>query len=83
MFSKRSINNFFDNWGIEQANRFGEALMDMMEQSNIPGHYLELFENVRQKGLREALKIQRAKHATPDEVLDRESARLKAKKSKK
>lgn len=80
MFSKRAINNFFSNLGIEQANRFGEALMDMMENSNLPGHYLEMFERVRQKGLREALRAQREHYGYPDEIMARESARLKAKK---
>ena len=66
------------NLGIEQANRFGEALMDMMENSNLPGHYLEMFERVRQKGLREALRIQRDNYGYPDEIMTKESARLKA-----
>ncbi len=80
MFSKRAINNYFSNLGIEQANRFGEALMDMMENSNLPGHYLEMFERIRQKGLREALRIQQDNYGYPDEIMAKESARLKAEK---
>ena len=80
MFSKRAINNYFENLGIEQANRFGRALMEMMEQSNVPGHYFDFFDLVRRKGVTEAVKEQRGKWGYPDEVLEGEIARLRQKK---
>lgn len=82
MFSKRAINNYFENLGIEQANRFGRSLMEMMEQSNIPGHYFDFFDLVRRKGVTEAVKEQRGKWGYPDEVMEREIARLRQKRGK-
>ena len=78
MFSKRAINNYFDNLGINQANRFGTALNEMTENSRVPGHLQNLSEEIRRIGMKEALKKQYEEYSTPDDVLERESARLKA-----
>lgn len=83
MFSKRAINNFFDNWGIEQANRFGEALMDMMENSELPGHYFDYFNKIRKHGYREGRRLQVEQYGYPDEITQQEVQRLKSKKEGK
>jgi len=52
----------------------------MTEQLSLPGYYLHFFELVRKKGVTEAYKEQREKWGYPDEVPDKEVARLTAKK---
>jgi len=82
MFSKRAINNYYSNLGIDQANRFGTALNEMTENTLIPGHIQHLNKEIRRIGMREGLKQQYEKYGTPDEILDAESARLRSLREK-
>ncbi len=83
MLSKRAINNYFENLGITETSRFASAMVAMTEASAAPGHYIDFFRNlVFKKGFTEAYKEQREKWGWPDPVLDKEVARLKAKKGK-
>jgi len=83
MFSKRAINNYYENLGIEQAQNFGSALVMMTENSWVPGHYFDYFKLVREKGYTEGRKIHRAQFSYNDPVINREVERLRAKKSTK
>lgn len=82
MMSKRSINNYFEGLGITQANRFGGALVQMMENSRLPGHWLDFYDSIREYGMSEHLRMREEKWGAPDEVKDRERTRLKALKAK-
>jgi enoyl-CoA hydratase len=83
MFSKRAINNYFEGLGIQQANNFGSALVLMTENSAVPGHYFDYYDNIEKFGFREANRVQLEKYSFADEAVDRERARLKAKKEAK
>jgi len=83
MFSKRAINNYFNNLGIDQANHFGTALNEMTENTRIPGHIQHLNEEIRRIGMKEGIKQQYEKYGTPDDLLDAESARLKSLREQK
>jgi len=75
--SKRAINNYWENQGILQAERYGAAWVNMTENSAVPGHYYDFFQKVRTMGLREALKVQREQWSYPDPIMDKEIARLR------
>lgn len=81
--TKMAMHNYFDLQNMRQAQNFAQLLVYMTEQSALPGHYLDFFEKVRQMGLREGLCVQREQWGYPDEVMERETERLKAKKATK
>lgn len=78
--TKMAMHNYFDLLNMRQAQNFGQLLVYMTEQSSLPGHYLDFFELVRKKGVKQGYQEQREKWGYPDEVLDREVARLREKK---
>lgn len=79
-FSKRVVNSYFENLGIAACKDFGYAMCMMTENSAAPGHYYDYYSNMQKLGFREANRLQLEKYAGDDEVLERERARLKAKK---
>ncbi len=82
-YTKWIAHNYFEGLGIKQFRSLGMATVVMTEESSIPGHYWDFFENlVFKKGFTAAYKEQREKWGYPDPVMDREVARLKAKKNK-
>jgi len=82
-FSKMIAHHYFEGLGIKSEMDFGTLACFMMEHCSLPGHYLEFFDRVRKLGVSQAVKEQREKWGYPDEVLQRESARLKAKRGAK
>ena len=82
-FSKKSAHNYFEGLNIREWCEYALLMCLATEQSSVPGHYWDFFDKVREKGFTEAYKIQREKWGYPDPVLDREIARLKAKKGGK
>ena len=51
----------------------------MTENSAVPGHYFDYYDNIGKYGFREANRMQLEAHSFADEVLDRERERLKSK----
>ena len=82
LFSKMTVHQYYDKLGIREWYDYGQLTCLVTEQSSLPGHYWDFFDIVRDKGFTEAYKIQREKWGYPDPVLDKEVARLKARKSK-
>jgi len=82
LFSKMTVHQYYEGLGIKNWARYGSLTCLITEQSSLPGHYWDFFDIVRDKGFTEAYKIQREKWGYPDPVLDKEVARLKARKAK-
>ncbi len=80
MFTKRAINAYYENLGIDAAKRIGTAFVMMTENSAVPGHYFDYYDNIGKYGFREANRMQLEAHSFADEALDRERERLKSKK---
>lgn len=78
MFSKMAMNHYYENLSIKEAAHFATLLCLVTENCTLPGHYLDFFKLVREKGFTEGYKLQRAKWGYPDEVLEGEVARLRA-----
>jgi len=78
--SKWVINNYFDALPTKMAWALGMACCFAMENTTLPGHYFEFFENIRTKGLQEAMRLRDEKYGFSDEVLQNERKRLKAKR---
>ena len=83
MFSKMSINNYFEGLGIEQAEKYGHANVMMTENSAVPGHYFDWYDNIAKYGFREANQMQLEKYSFADEAIDRERDRLAKAKEKR
>jgi len=82
MMSKMAVNNYFEGLGIEQAEKFGHAMVMMTENSAVPGHYFDWYDNIAKYGFREANRMQLEQYSFADEVIDRERAKLAKKKEK-
>jgi enoyl-CoA hydratase len=80
MFSKMAINNYYEGLGIKQAENFGHAMVMMTENSAVPGHYFDWYDNIAKYGFREANNMQLEKYSYADELIDKERARLAKKK---
>ncbi len=79
--SKITAHNYFENLGIRSWLDFANVMCGpISEQSSLPGHYWDFFDKVFSKGFTQAYKEHRAQWGYPDPNLDREVARLKAKK---
>ena len=83
MFSKKTINRYYEGLGIEQAKTVSTAMVMMTENSAVPGHYFDYYDNIEKYGFREANRMQLEGYSFADEAIDRERARLKAKKEGK
>jgi len=81
--SKMTAHHYFESLGIKDTADFGMLACFMMEHCSLPGHYLDFFELVRKLGVSQAIKEQREKWGYPDEVLEKEQARLRAKRGAK
>ena len=81
-FTKRAINVYYEGLGIKQFEEVAMAYVHMTEVCNVPGHYHDFFDLVREVGFTEGYKRQRAKWSYPDRVMEMEVQRLKAKKGK-
>lgn len=82
-FSKLSVHAYYEGLGMKNWSLYALANVMMTEQSKLPGHYLDFFENlVFKKGFTEAYKEQRERWGYPDQILDKEVKRLKEKKGK-
>lgn len=79
-FSKQVMHQYFEGLGVRQTINFGSLACLIMEQSALPGHYWDFFNLIRDRGFTEAYKEQREKWGYSDPVMDREVARLKAKR---
>ena len=83
MFSKRIINSYFENPSIQHTKNISRAFVFMTENSAVPGHYFDYYNNIGKYGFREANQMQLEKYGGEDEVLQKERARLAKKKGKK
>lgn len=82
-YSKKTAHHYFEGLGIRQWLDYADVICGpISEQSSLPGHYWDFFDLVRKHGFREAYSLQREKWGYPDPNLDREVARLSAKKKK-
>jgi len=82
-YSKKVAHNYFEGLGIRQWLDYATVICaPISEQTSLPGHYWDFFDKVREKGFRQAYTEQREKWGYADPVLDREVARLSAKKGK-
>lgn len=82
MFSKRVINSYFERPDIAAAKDLSRSFVYITENSYVPGHYYDYYDNIGEHGFREANKMQLEKYAGNDEILNKERARLAAKKKK-
>ncbi len=82
MFSKRAINGYYENPNINAVKDLSRAYVYITENSAVPGHYFDYYNNIGKYGFREANKMQLEKYSGNDEVLNRERARLAAKRGK-
>jgi len=83
-YSKMSIHQYYETlgMGVKQTYLSAAAVVAMMERTSLPGHYEDLLGKVQEKGFGVAYREHRAQWGYPDEVMDQEVARLKAKKEK-
>lgn len=80
MFSKRVVNSYFENPCIASTKNLSRSFVFITENSAVPGHYFDYYNNIGKYGFREANRMQLEKYGGEDEVLQKERARLAAKK---
>lgn len=80
MFSKMSINFYYEQLGVETAEKYGHSNVMMTENSAVPGHYFDYYDNINKFGFREANRLQLEKYSYADDVIDQERSRLAKKK---
>lgn len=77
-FTKHIIHKYYENvHEVEQWINFARYATGMMEQTDLPGHFWDLFKLSDETGFTEAYKQHREKWGYPDPVLDKEVQRLK------
>jgi len=77
-FSKMVVHKYFEQLGMDMAIEYCHCFTAMMERTDLPGHYHDYFNLIREKGFKEAYKTQREQYGFPDEVMEREVARQRA-----
>jgi enoyl-CoA hydratase/carnithine racemase len=78
VFTKWSINNYYESQGIKQHIENSGAGTMIIEQSTLPGGNWDYVKMVEEYGLKEAQRIQFEKYGAVDELQERERQKIKA-----